>query len=156
MLGYPIKQSDGAVVVPVLRSLYLVVNHETAYARFAYDARSRLLIAIASEEHQKQIVRVLQLLRIQTPPTKDAGKEDAAQSIRIYPIKHIAGEQLVAKLRAQFVVVNHQEAHVRFGFDRRTHSLIVIAAENLQARIRDTIAVLDRLPADTTRTMIML
>jgi hypothetical protein len=138
--GYPIKDLDGEAALSVLRSLFLVVNHRVAYARFAYDARSRLLIAVASPKHQKQIARVLELLDAPARPVKERTEEDHAErQVRVYPIKHLDGEQLIARLRTQFVVVNHQQAEARFGFDERTHSLIVIAAGNLHARIRDSI-----------------
>ena len=61
-------------------------------------------------------------------------------------MKHIDGEQLVSKLRSQFVVVNHEQAETRFGFDPQTCSLLVIARGDLHARVRDTIAVLDQPP----------
>jgi hypothetical protein len=143
--GYRIKHAEGEAAVAVLRSLFLVVNHRVAYARFAYDARTHLLIAIASEKHQKQIARVLELLDRQTTAAKQGAAEDGAEpEIRSVPIKHANGEELIAKLRAQFVVVNHEQAQVRFGFDERTNSLILIASEKLSLRIRDMIAVLDQ------------
>jgi type II secretory pathway component GspD/PulD (secretin) len=122
--GYPIKHADGEAAAAVLRSLFLVVNHRVGYARFAFDARTRLLIAVASQKHQKQIARELELLDAQTRPAKEGAKED--------------------DVRSQFVVVNHQQAEARFAFDERTHSLIVIAAGNLRAKIRDSIAVFDQ------------
>jgi hypothetical protein len=143
--GYAIKHADGEAAAAVLRSLFLVVNHRVGYARFAFDARTRVLITVASQKHQKQIARVLELLDAQTRPAKEGAKEDDAEpQVQVYPIKHLDGEQLIAKLRSQFVVVNHQQAEARFGFDERTHSLIVIAAGNLRARIRDSIAVFDQ------------
>jgi hypothetical protein len=36
--GYRIKHADGEAAVALLRSLFLVVNHRIAYARFGYDA----------------------------------------------------------------------------------------------------------------------
>ncbi len=147
--GYSIKHVDGNAAVSVLRSLFLVVNHRVAYARFGYDPRTGLLIAVASEKHQRQIAKVLELLDAQTTAAKETPQKkegDTEQSIRVYPVKHIDGEQLVSKLRSQFVVVNHQTAQARFGFDERTHSLMVIATEKLQARIRDTFAILDQPP----------
>jgi hypothetical protein len=142
--GYPIKHADGEAAVAVLRSLFLVVNHRVAYARFAFDARTQLLVVVASRTHQKQIARVLELLEAQTRPTKEGTTAaDAEQQVHAYLIKHLDGEQLIAKLRSQFVVVNHQRAEARFGFDKRSQSLIVIAPENLHARIRDSIAVFD-------------
>jgi hypothetical protein len=143
--GYPIKHGDGEAAAAVLRSLFLVVNHRVGYARFAFDARTRVLIAVASQKHQIQIARVLELLDAQTRPAKEAAKEDDAEpQVQVYPIKYLDGEQLIAKLRSQFVVVNHQQAEARFGFDDRTHSLIVITAGNLRAKIRDFIAVFDQ------------
>ena len=143
--GYRIKQAEGEAVAAVLRSLFLVVNHRVAYARFAYDARTHLLIAIASEKHQKQIARVLELLDRQATAAKEGAVEDGAeQQIRIVPIKHINGEELIAKLRAQFVVVDHEKAQVRFGFEERTNSLFIIATEKVFMKIRDMIAVLDQ------------
>jgi len=147
--GYPIKHADGPAAVSVLRSLFLVVNHRIAYARFGYDARMHLLIAIASEKHHKQIAKVLELLETRTTAAKGAKEHDAEQPIRVYPIKHIDREQLMTKLRSQYVVVNHQQAGVRFGFDGRTHSLIVIAAAQLHAGIRDMIAAFDQPPTRT-------
>lgn len=145
--GYPVKPADGEAAVAVLRSLFLVVNHQAAYARFGHDARTGLLVAIASEPHHRQIAEVLGTLVERSPPTNKAPEAaDAGQSIRVYPIKHIDGEQLVSKLRAQFVVVNHEQAETRFGFDPRTRSLLVIARYDLHARVRDTIAVLDQPP----------
>jgi type II secretory pathway component GspD/PulD (secretin) len=145
--GYPIKPADGEAAVAVLRSLFLVVNHQAAYARFGHDARTGLLIAIASEQHHRQIAEVLGTLAERSPPTDKAPEPAAAgQSLRVYPIKHIDGEQLVSKLRSQFVVVNHEQAETRFGFDPRTRSLLVIARNDWHARVRDTIAVLDQPP----------
>jgi hypothetical protein len=143
--GYRLKDADGAATVTVLRSLFLVVNHRVAYARFAYDARAHLLIAIASEKHQKQIATVLDLLDTQKGPGKErAVAVGADQQVHLIPIKHIDGEQLISILRSRFVVVNHKEAHVRFGFDQRTRSLILIADSKLGARIRGRIEDLDR------------
>lgn len=145
--GYPVKPADGGATVAVLRSLFLVVNHQAAYARFGHDARTGLLIAIASEQHHRQIAEVLGILAGRTPPTNKAPEPAAAgQSLHVYPIKHVDGEQLVSKLRAQFVVVNHEQAETRFGFDPRTRSLLVIARNDLHARVRETIAVLDQPP----------
>ena len=133
--GYPVKPADGEAAVAVLRSLFLVVNHQAAYARFGHDARTGLLVAIASEPHHRQIAEVLGTLVERSPPTNKAPEAaDAGQSIRVYPIKHIDGEQLVSKLRAQFVVVNHEQAETRLGFDPRTCSLLVIARNDLHAR----------------------
>jgi hypothetical protein len=143
--GYPIKHADGEAAAAVLRSLFLVVNHRVGYARFAFDARTGVLIAVASPKHHKQIARVLEVLDAQTRPAKEAAKaDDAEPQVQVFPIKYLDGEQLIAKLRSQFVVVNHQQAEARFGFDDRTHSLIVIAAGNLRAKIRDCIAVFDQ------------
>jgi type II secretory pathway component GspD/PulD (secretin) len=145
--GYPVKPADGDAAVLVLRSLFLVVNHQVAYARFGYDVRTGLLIAVASEQHHRQIAEVLGILDRRTPPTNKVPKpDDAGQSLRAYPIKHIDGEQLVSKLRSYFVVVNHEQAQARFGFDRRTCSLLVIARGDLHARVRDAVAVLDQPP----------
>jgi hypothetical protein len=145
--GYQVKHADGEAAVAVLRSLFLVVNHRIAYARFGYDARTRLLIAVASEKHQKQIAVVLDLLETQTIPATEGSRDgNVEQPVRVYPIKHIDGEQLLAKLRSQFVVVNHQQAEARFGFDQRTHVLIVIATRKLHTRIRELIVGFDRSP----------
>jgi len=145
--GYPVKPTDGEAAVSVLRSLFLAVNHQAAYARFGHDARTGLLIAIASEQHHRQIAEVLGILAGPAPPTNKAPESaDAGQSIRVYPIKHIDGEQLVSKLRSHFVVVNHEQAETRFGFDPRTNWLLVIARGDLHARIRATLAVLDQPP----------
>ena len=146
--GYPVECADGDAVASVLRSLFLVVNHQVAYARFGYDARTRSLLVVASEKHQRQIAKVLELLDTPATAARETPKEgDADQPIRVHPVKHIDGEQLVSKLRSQFVVVNHAKAETRFGFDQRTHSLIVIATDKLHARIREAIAVLDQ-PAE--------
>ena len=143
--AYAIRHADGDAAAGVLRSLFLVVNHQVAYARFGYDARTRSLIAIASREHQKQIAKVVELLDVQPVAAEQGTREsDGEQSIRVYPLRHIGGEQLVSKLRSQFVVVNHEKADARFAFDERTGRLIVIAAEKLHARIRAAIAALDR------------
>jgi len=145
--GYPVKPADGEAAVSVLRSLFLVVNHQAAYARFGHDARTGLLIAIAAEQHHRQIAEVLGLLDGRAPLANEASKpDDTGQALRVYPVKHSDGEQLVSKLRSYFVVVNHEQAQARFGFDRRTCSLLVIARGDLQARVRDTIAVLDQPP----------
>lgn len=145
--GHPVKPADGAAAVSVLRSLFLVVNHRAAYARFAYDPRTRLLIAVASERHHKQIADVLGLLDSPAAAAKEAPKElDADPLIRVYSIKHTDGEHTVSKLRSQFLVVNYEQAQVRFGFDERTRSLIVIATGKLHASISDTLAVLDQPP----------
>jgi hypothetical protein len=142
--GYRIKHTDGEAAVAALRSLFLVVNHRVAYARFAYDARTHLLITIASEKHQKQIAKVLELLEKPASPAKErAVNLDAEQQVHLIPIKHIDGEQLISKLRAKSSVVNHEQAQARFGFDPRTRSLIVIAARKLQTTIRDMIEDLD-------------
>jgi hypothetical protein len=142
--GCPIKHADGEAAADVLRSLFLVVNHRVAYARFAFDARTRLLIAVASQKHQKQIARVLELLNAQARPVKEGAKEgNVEEQVHVFPIKHLDGELLIAKLRSQFVVVNQQQAEARFGFDERTHSVIVIVARSLRARIRDSIAAFD-------------
>ena len=145
--GYPVQRADGEALASVLRSLFLVVNHRVAYARFGYDARTRSLIAVASEKHHHQIAKVLELLDTKAVPAKAPSKEGGAeQPIRVYPVKHVDGEQLVVRLRSQFVVVNHQLAEARFGYDERTHALVVIATEKLHGRIRETIAVLDQPP----------
>lgn len=146
--GYPIKHVDGDSAASVLRSLFLVVNHRVAYARFAFDARTRSLIVVASESHHKQIAEVLKLLDTEAQTIAQTVDDDEAkQSVRTYSIKHVDGEQLMAKLRSHFVVVNHRVAPIRFGFDERTHSLIVIGDGAWHARVRDTIAVVDR-PAE--------
>lgn len=143
--GYPIKGADGTAAASILQSLFLVVDQRAAYARFAYDPRTRLLIAVASQRHHRQIADVLELLASPAAPVKQTAKEsDVDQLIRVYPINHIGGEQLVSKLRSQFVVVNHEEAYVRFAFDQRRRSLIVIATGKLHAAIRETLAVLDQ------------
>ena len=61
-MAYPIRHTDGDAAAGVLRSLFLVVNHQVAYARFGYDARTRSLIAIGSGELQKQIAKVIEVL----------------------------------------------------------------------------------------------
>jgi hypothetical protein len=143
VVAYPIRHTDGDAAAAVLRSLFLVVNHPVAYARFGYDARTRSLIAIASREHQKQIARVIELIDVQ-PAGKDGAKESGGeQPVRVYAVRHADGEQLVSKLRSQFLVVNHEKAETRFAFDARTSRLIVIAAEKLQAKVSAAIAVLD-------------
>jgi hypothetical protein len=144
---YPIQHADGDAVAEVLRSLFLVVNHEVAYARFGYDARTRSLIAIASHDHQKQIAKVIECLDVPIAAAKGGGKaSDSNGPIRIYAVRHGDGEHLVEKLRAQFVVVNHQTAETRFAFDPRTDRLFVIASEKFQAKIGAAIASLDRSP----------
>jgi NADPH-dependent ferric siderophore reductase len=87
------------------------------------------------------------LLDVQ-PADKDmATKEKGGQQpIRVYPVRQAGGEQLVSKLRSQFDVVNHEMAEARFAFEVRTGRLIVIAAENLQAKISAAIAALDGPP----------
>jgi RNA polymerase sigma factor (sigma-70 family) len=143
--GYRLKHADGAATVAVLRSLFLVVNHRVAYARFAYDARGHLLIAIASEKHQKQIATVLGLLDTQKGPGKErAVAAGAAQQVHLIPIQHIDGERLLSILRSRFVVVNHEQAHARFGFDPRTRSLVLITDGKLDRRLRGLIEDLDR------------
>jgi len=143
VVAYPIRHTDGDAAAAILRSLFLVVNHQVAYARFGYDARTRSLIAIASREHQKQIAKVVELIDVQ-PADKDGAKESGGeQLIRVYAVRHAVGEQLVSKLRSQFVVVNHEKAEARFAFDARTSRLIVIAAEKLQAKVSAAIAALD-------------
>lgn len=145
--GYPIKGADGAAAASVLQSLFLVVDHRAAYARFAYDPRTRLLIAIALQRRHKQIADVLELLDSPAAHVKQAAKESGTdQLIRVYPIKHIGGQQLVSKLRSQFLVVSHEEAYVRFAFDERRRSLIVIATGKLHVAIREALAILDQLP----------
>jgi hypothetical protein len=146
VVAYPIRHADGDAAAGVLRSLFLVVNHQVAYARFGYDARTRSLIAIASREHQKQIAKVVEVLDVQ-PADKDGAQESGGeQPVRVYPVRHAGGEQLVSKLRSQFVVVNHEKAEARFAFDARTGRLIVIAAEKLQAKVSAAIAALDGPP----------
>jgi hypothetical protein len=143
--AYRLKHAEGEAAASVLRSLFLVVNHRVAYARFAYDARSHLLIAIAPERQQKQIARVLELLDGQTTPAREgAAQGRAEQQVRMVPVNHADGEELISKLRAQFVVVNHEQAPVRFGFDPGMQALIVIATEELFGKVRDRVAVLDR------------
>jgi hypothetical protein len=150
---YPIRHADGEAAVGVLRSLFLVVNHEIAYARFGYDARTHSLIAIASRDHQKQIAEVVELLETQPPKSEPAaagglalrgGKED--DPLFVYPLKHTDGNQLVAMLRSRFVVVNHQAAAARFAFDAQSRQLIVIASADLRAKIRAAIVTLDQPP----------
>jgi len=146
VVAYPIRHTDGDAAAGVLRSLFLVVNHEVAYARFGYDARTRSLIAIASRELQKQIARVIELIDVQ-PADKDGAKEsNGEQSVRVYAVRHADGEQLITKLRSQFVVVNHEKAETRFAFDAPTGWLIVIAVEKLQAKVSAAIAALDGPP----------
>jgi hypothetical protein len=147
--GYRLKHADGAATAAVLRSLFLVVNHRVAYARFAYDARTHLLIAIASAKHQQQIATVLDLLDTQKGPGKErAVAMGGDQQAHLIPIKHIDGEQLISILRSRFVVVNHEQAPVRFGFDPRARSLILISDTRLDRRIRGLIEDLDRPPGD--------
>ncbi len=146
VVAYPIRHADGDAAAGVLRSLFLVVNHKVAYARFGYDARTRSLIAIASREHQKQIAKVIELLDVQSADKDGAKQSDGEQPIRVYPVRQAGGEQFVAKLRSQFVVVNHEKAEARFAFDARTGRLIVIAAEKLQAKVSAAVAALDGPP----------
>ncbi len=146
VVAYPIRHADGDAAAGVLRSLFLVVNHQVAYARFGYDARTRSLIAIASREHQKQIAKVVELLDVQSADKDGAKQSDGEQPIRVYPVRQAGGEQFVAKLRSQFVVVNHEKAEARFAFDARTGRLIVIAAEKLQAKVSAAVAALDGPP----------
>jgi hypothetical protein len=142
---YPIKHADGDAAAGVLRSLFLVVNYESAYARIGYDARTRSLIAIASQEHQKQIAKVIELLDDPAAAVKDgASDSNEVQPVRVYYVRHDAGEPLVAKLRSQFVVVNHEKAETRFAFDSRTDRLFVIADGKLQAKIGAEITALNR------------
>jgi hypothetical protein len=142
--GYRIKHMHGAATVELLRSLFLVVNYRVAYARFAYDPRGQMLITIAPEKYQRQIAQVLELLDTPATPAKAGGKEVVVEQVRVVPIRHIEGNQILAKLRSHFVVVNHEQADARFGFDQRTHALVVIAPEKLHARILERIAVLDQ------------
>ena len=47
---------------------------------------------------------------------KDGAKEGGGeQPVRVYAVRHAVGEQLVSKLRSQFVVVNHEKAEARFA-----------------------------------------
>ena len=78
VVAYPIRHADGDAAAGVLRSLFLVVNHQVAYARFGYDARTRSLIAIASREHQKQIAKVVELLDVQPAPPRTGLKRATA------------------------------------------------------------------------------
>lgn len=83
--AYPLKHAGGEAAAAVLRSLFLIVNHRVAYARFAFDGRTRLLIAVASQKHQEQIARVLELLNAHIRPAKEGAKEDdAEQQVRVY------------------------------------------------------------------------
>jgi hypothetical protein len=146
VVAYAIRHTDGDAAAAILRSLFLVVNHEFAYARFGYDARTRSLITIASREHQKQIAKVVEVLDAQ-PADKDWPKESGGdQSVRVYPVRRTDGEQLVSKLRSLFVVINHEQAETRFAFESRTGRLIVIAAEKLQAKVSAAIAAVDAPP----------
>jgi type II secretory pathway component GspD/PulD (secretin) len=140
--AYRLKHANGEAVVDVLRSLFLVVNHRVAYARFAYDPRTHLLLAIASDKHQKQIARVLEVLDVQATAPKE--EERNVEELRVVRIRHIDGEKLISRLRSSFVVVNHEKAETRFGFDARTQSLLIIAPEALQTKIRGMIEDLDR------------
>ena len=144
VVAYPIRHIDGGAAAEVLRSLFLVVNHQVAYARFGYDAHTRSLIAIASQEQQNQIARVIELIDVQAADKDGAQESGREQLIRVYAVRHADGEQLVAKLRSQFVVVNHEKAETRFTFDARTGRLIVIATEALQAKVSAAIAAFDR------------
>src|SRR5262245_37579129 len=90
--GYRIEHADGEATVAILRSLFLVVNHQDAYARFAYDARRRLLIVIAAEKHQEQIAKVVVLLESKATPAKEPANDDEGHLVRIYPIKLVDGE----------------------------------------------------------------
>lgn len=143
VVAYPIQHIDGNAAAAVLRSLFLVVNYQVAYARFGYDPRTRSLIAIASSEHQKQIAKVIEVLDVQSAKHPGAKVNGGDPQIRFYTVRHADGEQLVAKLRSQFVTVNHEKAESRFAFDARTRQLIVIAAEKLQSKVSATIATLD-------------
>jgi hypothetical protein len=67
---------------------------------------------------------------------------DPQRPTTFYTLEQADGEQLVSKLRSQFVVVNHEKAEARFAFDARTSRLIVIATEKQQAKIRAAIAAL--------------
>lgn len=146
VMAYPIRHTDGDAAATILRSLFLVVNHQVAYARFGYDPRTRSLIAIGSNAHQKQIAKVLESLDVQ-PGEKAEGEESGReQPVHLYAIRYVDGEQLVVKLRSQFVVVNHEKAEVRFGFDAKAARLIVITADSLQAKISAAIAALDAEP----------
>ena len=60
---------------------------------------------------------------------------DPQRPTTFYTLEQADGEQLVSKLRSQFVVVNHEKAEARFAFDARTSRLIVIATEKQQAKI---------------------
>jgi type II secretory pathway component GspD/PulD (secretin) len=142
--GYRLKHTGGEAAVDLLRSLFLVVNHRVAYARFAYDPRTHLVIAIASNQHQTQIAEVLDWLETQATPTKGGSKEGTADQVRVVPIRHIDGDRLISRLRSRFVIVNHEQASVRFGFDPRTHALVIIAPEKLQRALREIIADLDQ------------
>ena len=142
----PIRHTDGNAAAAVLGSLFLVVNHQVAYARFGYDARTRSLIAIASGEHQKQIAKVIEVLDVKSPDQDGAKAIGGEPLLCFYTVRHADGEQLVGRLRSQFVVVNHEKAEARFAFDARTSRLIVIAAEKLQSKVSATIAALDEPP----------
>ena len=65
-------------------------------------------------------------------------KNDASrkQLQRLYGTAYFSAKDLEAYL--------HQQAEARFGFDERSHSLIVIAAGNVHARIRESIVAFER------------
>ena len=57
-----LKHAPGEQAVLRLRSLFLVVDQQNAYARFQFDDRTDSLIVAASGRHHKQIARILALI----------------------------------------------------------------------------------------------
>lgn len=55
MRACPVRHAGGEQLVSNLRSQFVVVNHEKAETRFAFDARTGRLIVIAAEKPQAKV-----------------------------------------------------------------------------------------------------
>jgi len=148
--AYTLKHADGDQIVSLLRSLFIVVDQQHPYARFEFDeaAAGDSLIVAASPEHQAQVARVLAL--VDTPgnaPAKNVEDNEPEPLVRAYAIHHADGDTAADVLRSLFLVVNHQVAYARFGFDARTRSLIAIASREHQKQIAKVVELLDAQPA---------
>lgn len=149
---YPLRHAEGIHILSVLQSLHPAHSARDAYARFAFDKRQNVILAIAAEEKHENIKRLVAMLDepLDAPPGGGAepGKAPAAEApgavIRQYAIQHVEGNYVVSILRSLYPVYNARVAYVRFAFDKKKNVILAIVAKEHEQTIAKIVAMLDK------------
>jgi hypothetical protein len=146
---YVLRHADGDQVVSLLRAMFIVVDQQHPYVQFEFDeaGSANSLIVTASPKLQAQVAKVLALVDAPAGKGPRAGKDNGAEPlVMAYPVLRADDDAVAGVLRSLFLVVNHEAAYARFGYDARTRSLIAIASRAHQKQIAEVVALLDAPP----------